>query len=145
MNTDNLGNEPQGSLPEVALTTSLTGSEVLVEGREHEFDIIVKNRSQEMATEIVVQLAMPGGLMITNLDREAWIDQQKRTVSWKIDNIKAGQAETIIYRVKALGKDDQYQKIVVGMRDTYQGEVDFSSSVIGDQQLQEAPRPAFEK
>ena len=101
---------------------------MLIEGREHEFEIIVRNRSLEMATEIVVQLAIPNGLMITNLDREAWIDQQQRTVSWKIDNIKAGQSETIIYRVKALGKDDQYQKIVVGMRDTYQGEVDFSST-----------------
>jgi hypothetical protein len=145
VNTDNRANEPQGSLPEVALTTSLTGSEVLVEGREHEFEIIVKNRSQEMATEIVVQLATPGGLMITNLDREAWIDQQQRTVSWKIDNIEAGQAETIVYRVKALSRDEQYQKIVVGMRNTYQGEVDFSSKVILNQQPQEAPRPAFEK
>lgn len=140
MNSDN----KQRSRPNVALATSLTGSEVLVEGREHEFEIVVKNQSPELATEVVIQLAMPSGLMITKLDREAWIDQQKRTVSWKVDSIVAGQTEKIVYRVKALSHEEQYQKIVVGMSNAYQGEVDFASKVIVAQHLERAPRPEFE-
>ncbi len=86
---------PESLISQATLVTTLTGTEVMIEGKEHEFEIIVRNQAAEMAEDIVVQLALPDGLMVTNLDRKAWIDQQARTISWKLDRIGADQAETI--------------------------------------------------
>ena len=82
--------------------------------------------------------------MVTKLDREAWIDQHNRTISWKIERLGPGQAETIVYHVQAAGTEDQYQKIVVGMRNIYQGQVDFNSRVM-TQPAEQPPQPAFEE
>ena len=111
------------------LTTSLTGSQVLAIGAEEDFQIEIKNPSDYLANDIVVQLTLPTGLMIRNLDRQAWLNEQARTVSWKIDSLPPGASETIQYRVKSLSRGMQIQKIAVGMNDQFQSIVEHQTEI----------------
>jgi len=87
-----------------------------------DFSIVVKNPNYAAASNIVVQLAIPQGLKITTLDREAWINDEDNTISWEIFSLGARQEEVIQY--KAVGKSfgQQIQKVTIGMSDVYQGD-----------------------
>lgn len=111
------------------LTTSLTGSQVLAIGTEADFQIEIKNPSDYLANDIIVQLTLPTGLMIRNLDRQAWLDEQARTISWKLDSLPPGASETIQYRVKSLSRGMQFQKIAVGMNDQFQSIVEHQTEI----------------
>ncbi len=111
------------------LTTSLTGSQVLAIGTEENFQIEIKNPSDYLANDIIVQLTLPTGLMILNLDRQAWLDEQARTVSWRVVSLPPGASETIQYRVKSLSRGMQIQKIAVGMNDQFQSIVEHQTEI----------------
>ncbi len=111
------------------LTTSLTGSPILANGTEADFQIEIKNPSDYLANDIIVQLTLPTGLMIRNLDRQAWLDEQARTISWRVVSLPPGASETIQYRVKSLSLGMQVQKIAVGMNDQFQSIVEHQTEI----------------
>ncbi len=111
------------------LTTSLTGSPILANGTEADFQIEIKNPSDYLANDIIVQLTLPTGLMISNLDRQAWLDEQARTISWRVVSLAPGASETIQYRVKSLSLGMQVQKIAVGMNDQFQSIVEHQTEI----------------
>ena len=115
------------------LETSLSGSQFLTLDSEGNFQIEVKNSSEYLANDIIVQLTVPTGLMICNLDRQAWLDEQARTVSWKIASLPPSGSEKIQYRVKSLNRGIQKQKIAVGMNNQFQSIVEHQTEItIGD-------------
>jgi hypothetical protein len=103
------------------LTATVDGPVVLSAQEVADFSITVTNPNPTPASEIVVQLAVPAGLKVTVLDREAWFDEENQTISWEIDNLAAGLQETIKYRAIGQANGQQNQKVTVGMRNVYQG------------------------
>ncbi len=131
--TSVLDRVPQtGSKNAVQLSSKLVGPESLVLGQQQDFEITIANPSDLDATGIVVQLTLPEGLIVTNLDREAWIDQLARTISWKLDALGSMEMNKIRYQLKAVGAGDQLQRVVIGMNDVYQGEIRMTSSIIAN-------------
>jgi hypothetical protein len=112
------------------LTTSLAGPKALVPNQEYDFEIFASNTMASDSTEIIIQLNLPSGLMITNLDRQAWINQEQRTVSWQIPSLASGATETIRYRVKTTDEGGgQLQSLVVGMNNRVEGHVELKSVI----------------
>ncbi len=113
------------------LTTSLSGPKTLASNREYDFEIFVSNTTNDISTEIIIQLNLPPGLMITNLDRQAWVNQEQRTVSWKVSPLEVGMTETITYRIKTGETEgDQIQSIVVGMANRLEGHIELKSEIL---------------
>ena len=104
------------------VSAAVEGPVLLSTGQMGDFSIVVKNPNYAAASNIVVQLAIPQGLKITTLDREAWINDEDNTISWEIFSLGARQEEVIQY--KAVGKSfgQQIQKVTIGMSDVYQGD-----------------------
>ncbi len=130
---------------EFILTTAISGPQVLIPGQSSDFEIRIVNHSSRVAHEVVVQLILPLGLMINNLDRQAWVDQKSRAVSWKVASIGGNQSEIIRYRVQAIGQGDQLQKVALGMDNILQGHVEFKSTITGNLRIDDAPRLAPEE
>jgi len=105
-----------------SLSASVEGPVLLPAGETGDFAIVVKNPNYGEASSVIVQLAIPEGLKITTLDREAWINDEDNTISWELSSLEARQEETIQY--KAVGKSfgQQVQKVTLGMADVYQGD-----------------------
>ncbi len=110
------------STADAKLSANVEGPVMLAAGETGDFVIVVKNPNRSEASRIVVQLAIPKGLKITTLDREAWINDDDNTISWELSSLGAGQEEAIQY--KAVGKTtgQQVQKVALGMADVYQGD-----------------------
>ncbi|MDA7901475.1 hypothetical protein N9007_00325 [bacterium] len=94
------------------------------------FEIKVRNRSPQNATNIIVQMQISKNLMLTGFDRRSWVDESRRTVSWKIDNLD-GETDTVIrFRAQsnAIGRDTQ--KITAGMENQFQGTCELVTEVV---------------
>ena len=94
------------------------------------FEIKVLNPSSQTATNIIVQMQISNNLMLTEFDRVSWIDEARRTVSWKIDSLES-KSETIIrFRAQfnAIGRDSQ--QITAGMENQFQGQCELLTEVI---------------
>ena len=104
------------------LSASVEGPVMLSTGETGDFAIVVKNPNYGDASSIVVQLAIPQGLKITILDREAWINDEDNTISWELSSLGARQEETIQYKAVGKSSGQQMQKVTLGMADVYQGE-----------------------
>ena len=104
------------------LSASVEGPVMLSTGETGDFAIVVKNPNYGDASNVVVQLAIPQGLKITILDREAWINDEDNTISWELSSLGARQEETIQYKAVGKSSGQQMQKVTLGMADVYQGE-----------------------
>ena len=111
------------------LRTSVIGPEALLRDQSDSFEITVSNVSQQPATNIIVQLTVPNEITISQLDRDAYLDSKKRTVSWKIPNIDGGQKEVIRYRAVSTAAGRYNQEVTLGMENTFQGSTPFTTVV----------------
>jgi len=104
------------------VSATVEGPVLLAAGETGDFAIVVKNPNYGEASNVIVQLAIPPGLKITTLDREAWINDEDNTISWELTSLAARQEVAIQY--KAVGKiyGQQVQKVTLGMADVYQGD-----------------------
>lgn len=104
------------------LSATVEGPVMLAAGQTGDFAIVVKNPNYSEASNIVVQLAIPRGIKITTLDREAWVNDADNTISWELASLGSRQEVAIQY--KAVGKSfgQQVQKVTLGMADVYQGD-----------------------
>ena len=104
------------------VSATVEGPVLLAAGETGDFAIVVNNPNYGEASNVVVQLAIPQGLKITTLDREAWINDEDNTISWELASLGARQEVAIQY--KAVGKTygQQVQKVTLGMADVYQGD-----------------------
>lgn len=103
------------------LDSKLNGPVLLGIGESANFSVVVKNPSAEIAKDIVVQLAVPQGIQITVLDREAWVNEENQTMAWEIPAIAAGESATIRYEAIGLANGQQNQVVSVGKSGDFQG------------------------
>ena len=112
-----------------SLSTSVIGPEALLKGQSDTFEITVSNITQQPATNIIVQLTVPGEITISQLDRDAYLDSKNRNVSWKVPRIEAGQKEVIQYRAVSSSVGEYEQEVTLGMENTFQGQTPFTTVV----------------
>jgi len=74
-------------------------------------------------------MTVPDEITISRLDRDAYLDQENRTVSWKISSIAGGQKEVINYRAVSSTAGKYEQQVTLGMENTFQGKTPFTTVV----------------
>jgi len=94
------------------------------------FEIAIENVSDQIATDIIVQVTVPENFAVTEVYREAWMDGELRTVSWKIDTLEVGQKEIIRYEAVSRLLGSHEQTISVGVNNIYQGDTRFKVNVV---------------
>ena len=113
-------------------------------GEEAEYQVYIENASAEDVEEVLVQLAIPTGIEVTVIDRDAWFDGKARTITWKLPKVAAGAKETIRYLAKMVSEDGHLQKVTLGVANQFRGQAIFQSTVLDQHELA-APLPPFEK
>lgn len=103
------------------LSATVEGPVTLAENQIADFSIVVTNPNTTEATDIVVQLTVPAGLKLTVLDRDAWFDEERQTISWEISQLASGKQEAIQYKAVGQAIGQQNQKVTIGMRNVFQG------------------------
>ena len=114
---------------QLALKTNIIGPRSLAAGASAEFEINLLNPTSTDYRDVLVQLQLPAGLEPLMLDRTAWLDASRRTVSWEIDELKSGQLEVIHYAILTTASGPQLQKISVGIDGMNQGEAEIRTVV----------------
>lgn len=133
--TESSSNE-QDSQNQFLLRTSVIGPEALLKDQSDDYEISISNITNRPATNVIVQLSVPDAITISRLDRDAYLDQKQRTVSWKVSSIGAGQKEVIRYRAVSSSAGQYKQEVTLGMEDTFQGTTPFTTVVqIGAPQI----------
>jgi len=122
------------------LSISVNGPQDLTSGTPDEFAIEIANTSLQPATNIIVQLTTPDGITISKLHRRAWLDEIKRTVSWKVKEIPAGEKVSIRYDAVSGVPGPHRQRITIGMEDVFQGETAFETIVSTSKEQEINPR-----
>ncbi len=97
------------------LESTIIGPRSLATGATAEFEINLRNSSTNDYQDLLVQLQLPEGFEPLLLDRSVWLDKSRRTVSWKLDELKSGQSEVIHYAVVATVAGTQIQNVTIGM------------------------------
>ena len=126
------------------LKTKIDGPQHAVKGEEAEYQVLIENASAEDVDEVLVQLAIPTGIEVTVLDRDAWFDGEARTITWKVPKVAAGSEETIRYLAKMVSSDGHLQKVTLGVANQFRGQAIFQSTVLDQYELA-APLPPFER
>ena len=126
------------------LKTKIDGPQHAVKGEEAEYQVYIENASAEDVEEVLVQLAIPTGIEVTVIDRDAWFDGKARTITWKVPKVAAGAKETIRYLAKMVSSDGHLQKVTLGVANQFRGQA-ISQSTVLDQYELAAPLLPFEK
>ena len=111
------------------LRTSVIGPETLLKDVSDSYEITISNITNHPATNVIVQLTVPDEITISKLDRDAYLDQKQRTVSWKVASIGPGQQEVIRYRAVSSSTGKHDQEVTLGMENTFQGKTPFTTVV----------------
>ena len=117
-------------MPKKLLTTTVIGPESLTPSVPEDFEIVVTNTSEQSAKDVIIQFNVSEDVTITKLDRSAWLDNEKRLVSWKVTEIPAGGKETIYYSAVCESAGRFKQSISLGANGTFQGNTYFDTTVI---------------
>lgn len=112
------------------IRTTVIGPEMLVQDTPELFEIEVTNNSLQTATNIVIQMGVSEHLTITDFDRFAWLDENNRTVSWRLSALQSGYKDVIRFRAVSGTPGNHQQSITVGMDDTFQGKTGFIAHVV---------------
>ncbi len=94
------------------------------------FEIKVRNPSSQAATNIIVQMQISNNLLLTGFDRVSWIDEVRRTVSWKIDRLESESETVIRFRAQSNAIGRNTQQITVGMENQFQGKCELVTEVV---------------
>ena len=136
--------QPDGGWFQSQLKTKIDGPQHAVTGEEAEYQVLIENASADDVSDVLVQLAIPTGLEVTVLDRDAWFDGEARTITWKLPNVSAGSKETIRYLAKVISADGQLQTVTLGAANQFRGQAIFQSTVMDKYELA-APLLPFER
>ncbi len=131
--------------PNPVIRTTVFGPDVLIQDTPDLFEIEVANNSSQVATNIIVQMGVSENLTITNFDRQAWLDNRNRTVSWKLDSLPSGYKDVIRFRAVSSTPGSHEQSITVGMENTFQGQTEFVAHVVNHPDGVKLELPALEE
>ena len=127
---DNNGTNQSAATQAQVLRTSIIGPEALTKDIPGLFEIEVTNNSSQLASDIIVQMEVSEDLTITEFDRQAWLDRENRTVSWRLESIPRGLKDVIRFRAVSRSTGNHKHNVKVGMEDSFQGQTSFVTLVI---------------
>lgn len=115
--------------------TTIGGPALLQTGTEATYSIDVANVSEELASSIVVQLQLPAGINVTVLDRQAWFDEKKNSLTWELDSLDPGKREKIQFKAKADRFGRKNLRVATGVGSQFQGIANMNTNVISLEDL----------
>ena len=91
----------QTPLPTGPISLFVNGPDYLSVNQIGDYEIAVANSSFSSTSVSSISLQVPSGVEIIAVQRDAKIDDQKRTLTWSIDQIESGKQQRIRFRAKS--------------------------------------------
>jgi len=91
----------QTPLPTGPISLFVNGPDYLSVNQIGDYEIAVANSSFSSTSVSSISLQVPNGVEIIAVQRDAKIDDQKRTLTWSIDQIESGKQQRIRFRAKS--------------------------------------------
>ncbi len=90
--------------------------------RDGIYSIKVDNSGEVDVSDVAVALAIPRGMTVTTINRQAKMDEATQTLTWKFEKIKARSEETIQLRAVSTQAGEQVCRISVASNETRKSE-----------------------
>ena len=90
--------------------------------RDGIYSIKVDNSGEVDVSDVAVALAIPRGMTVTTINRQAKMDEATQTLTWKFDEIKARSNETIQLRAVSTQVGEQVCRISIASNETRKSE-----------------------
>ena len=114
----------------VQLDLQIKGPEVLTEGETFPLDIVVSNQGEQNQQEVSLNLDLPEGLT----------HQQGRQLTFKLDQLAAGQSRTLRARIKATKSGRFTSQAVLMAAGNSLGEAVLAQNIV-EKKVKDAPTP----
>ena len=124
--TDSVVSNP----PRNTVKLSMAGPGNLESGEQVEFEIALHNDSPVDCRGLIVQLRIPDGLEICQLDRVAWLDQRTQVITWEISQLPSQQRESIRYLARSSQPGEKVQHVIVAMAGELMAQTDLSTRIV---------------
>ncbi|MEL7497752.1 MAG: hypothetical protein AAFN77_09095 [Planctomycetota bacterium] len=96
-----------------SMKVRLLAPEVMLASQPNELAIEVLNLSTAASTPVKVKVAIPDDLTITRFDRDAWLDEKSRTITFSINSIPGRYKQTI--RLKGVSHSTGQHQVQVAV------------------------------
>lgn len=80
------------------LQVQVTGATAMIESQAADLTVEVSNPTRSKLGPVDVNVQVPEAITITRFDRNAWLDDERRIVAFRLDEIAPGTTETIRLR-----------------------------------------------
>jgi hypothetical protein len=80
------------------LTVRVTGATAMIESQAADLTVVVSNPTESKLGPVDVNVQVPDAITITRFDRKAWLDDERRIVAFRLDEIAPGKTEKIRLR-----------------------------------------------
>ena len=124
--SDRVVSNPPGNTVQL----SMAGPRSLKSGEQVEFEIALHNDSPVDCRGLIVQLRIPIGLEICQLDRVAWLDQRTQVITWEISQLRSLQRESIRYLARSSQPGEKVQHVIVAMAGELMAQTDLSTRIV---------------
>ena len=104
------------------LKVSAVGPDMNFVERDGIYTIAVDNAGETDVKNVQVTLAVPPGMKVTTISRQAKVNSKTGTLNWTFPNLKAQSNETIQLKATALQAGEQVCRIVVSSDETNEKE-----------------------
>ncbi len=116
--------------PRNSVKLSMAGPRSLKSGEQVEFEIALHNDSPVDCRGLIVQLRIPVGLEICQLDRVAWLDQPTQVITWEISQLPSQQRESIRYLARSSQPGEKVQHVIVAMAGELMAQTDLPTRIV---------------
>ncbi len=116
--------------PRNTVKLSMAGPRNLDSGEQVEFEIALHNDSPVDCRGLIVQLRIPDGLEICQLDRVAWLDQRTQVITWEISQLPSQQRESIRYLARSSQPGEKVQHVIVAMAGELMAQTDLPTRIV---------------
>lgn len=113
--------------PELRL--SAAGPKLNFVQRDGIYTIDVENTGEVEVTNVQVSLAVPDGIKVTTISREALVDAHRGTLSWSFDKLEAKSTEQIQLKATAISEGQQVCNILISSNETQEKEFRLATEV----------------
>ena len=97
--------------------------------RDGIYTITIDNPGEVNVNNVEVQFAIPEGVKVTTISRQAKMDSQLRTLTWKFDSIASQTEQTIQLKAIASSEGEKQCRIRVASDETNQKEVSLKTII----------------
>jgi uncharacterized repeat protein (TIGR01451 family) len=117
------------SMHQPELRLSAAGPKLNFVQRDGIYTIDVENTGEVEVTNVQVSLAVPDGIKVTTISREAQVDAQRGTLSWSFDKLEAKSTEQIQLNATAIIEGQQVCNILISSNETMEKEFRLATEV----------------